>query len=59
MMDLSAMVLQINNPNPNIGIWDIIDFAIAAYLIYVLFKLLRGTIAFNIFIGVILLYVLS
>ena len=46
------------NPNPSIGFWDIIDFAIAAYLIYMLYKLLKGTAAFNIFIGVLLLYVL-
>ena len=44
--------------NPNIGFWDVVDFAIAAYLIYLLYKLLKGTVAFNIFIGVMLLYLL-
>jgi uncharacterized protein (TIGR00159 family) len=35
---------------------DIIDILIVAYLMFLIYKLLRGTIAFNIFIGVLLLY---
>jgi diadenylate cyclase len=35
---------------------DIVDILIVAYLMYLIYKLLRGTIAFNIFIGVLLLY---
>ena len=42
-----------------IRIWDIIDILIVGYLIYQIYKLLRGSVAFNIFIGVILIYVLS
>jgi diadenylate cyclase len=37
-------------------ILDIFDIMIVAYLMYLIYKLLRGTIAFNIFIGVLLLY---
>ena len=35
---------------------DILDILIVGFLIYQIYKLLRGTIAFNIFIGVILIY---
>jgi uncharacterized protein (TIGR00159 family) len=42
-----------------IRIWDILDILIVGYLIYQIYKLLRGSVAFNIFIGVILIYVLS
>ena len=42
-----------------IRIWDIIDILIVGFLIYQIYKLLRGSIAFNIFIGVALLYILS
>lgn len=58
IVNLSFHILQMTGANPNIGFWDIIDFAVAAYLIYLLYKLLKGTVAFNIFIGVMLLYVL-
>jgi len=40
----------------NIRIWDILDILIVAYFMYLIYKLLRGTIAFNIIIGVIILY---
>ena len=40
----------------SIRIWDVIDILVVGYLIYHIFKLLRGSIAFNIFIGVVLLY---
>ncbi len=40
-----------------ISIWDVLDILIVGYLIYRVYKLLRGSIAFNIFIGVIMLYV--
>lgn len=40
-----------------IRIWDVLDIIIVGYLMYQLYKLLRGTIAFNIFIGVLTLYV--
>lgn len=40
-----------------ISLWDILDVVIVAYLLFQLYKLLRGSIAFNIFIGLLLLYV--
>ena len=40
-----------------VRIWDILDILIVAILIYQIYKLLRGSIAFNIFIGVLILYV--
>lgn len=39
--------------------WDILDILIVGYLLSQLYRLLRGSIAFNIFIGVLLLYVVS
>ncbi len=42
----------------SIGFWDIVDILVVGYLIYQVYKLLRGSIAFNIFIGMTLLYVL-
>lgn len=40
-----------------IRIWDLLDILIVGYLIYLIYRLLRGNIAFNIFIGVLTLYV--
>ncbi len=40
-----------------VRIWDVLDILIVGYLIYQIYKLLRGNIAFNIFIGVLTLYV--
>ncbi len=40
------------------GILDILDVLIASYLVYLIYKLLRGGIAFNIFIGIAMLYVI-
>ena len=34
-----------------IRIWDVLDVLIVGYLLYQLYKLLRGSIAFNIFIA--------
>ena len=42
-----------------VRILDILDILIVGYLIYQLYRLLRGSIAFNIFTGVILVYVMS
>ena len=41
----------------NVSFWDILDIGIVAYLLYQLYKLLKGSMAFNIFIGLLLLYV--
>ena len=40
-----------------VRIWDILDILIVGYLMWQLYKLLRGSIAFNIFNGVLILYV--
>ncbi|HMN90194.1 MAG TPA: diadenylate cyclase CdaA [Saprospiraceae bacterium] len=40
-----------------IRIWDVLDVLIVGYLMYQLYRLLRGTIAFNIFLGVLMMYV--
>ena len=40
-----------------VRIWDILDILIVGYLIFQIYRLLRGNIAFNIFIGLITIYV--
>lgn len=40
-----------------VRIWDILDILIVGYLMYQIYRLLRGNIAFNIFIGLVTLYV--
>ncbi len=40
-----------------IRIWDLLDILIVGFLIYQLYKLLRGTIAYTIFAGLLVLYV--
>lgn len=40
----------------SIDFWDVLDILITGYLIYSVYKLLRGSLAINIFIGVLLLY---
>lgn len=42
----------------HIGILDIIDILLVAVLFYQVFKLIRGTVAINIFIGIFAIYVL-
>ncbi len=39
-----------------VRIWDILDIVIVGFLMYQIYRLLRGSIAFNIFIGVLTLY---
>ncbi len=41
-----------------VRIWDILDILIVGYLMYQIYRLLRGNIAFNIFIGLVTLYVI-
>ena len=42
-----------------VSIWDVLDILIVGYLIYRIYLLLRGSIAFNIFVGVVMLYVVG
>ena len=39
-----------------IGVIEIIDIALVAILIYQLYKLVKGTVAINIFIGIVIIY---
>lgn len=41
-----------------IRLWDIIDIIIVGYLLFQLYKLLRGSVAINIFIGLVFIYLL-
>ena len=41
-----------------IRILDLLDIVIVGYLMFLVYKLLRGSVAFNIFIGVLLLYLI-
>ena len=41
-----------------IRIWDVFDILIVGYLLYQIYNLLKGSLAYNIFIGVFLLYIL-
>ena len=41
-----------------VTIWDVIDILIVGFLIYQIYRLLRGSVAFYIFIGVVLMYLL-
>lgn len=51
------MILLVNIGFLPISFWDIVDVAIVGYLLYQVYKLLKGSLAFNIFIGVLLIYV--
>ncbi len=42
----------------SIRILDVIDILLVAFLIYQLYKLIKGTVAINIFIGIFVLYIL-
>ena len=42
-----------------IGIGDVLDVLLVSVLIYQFYKLLRGTLAFNIFIGLLLVYLMT
>ncbi len=41
-----------------VRIWDVLDILIVGYLMYQMYRLLRGNIAFNIFIGLVTIYVI-
>jgi diadenylate cyclase len=42
-----------------IRFFDILDIVIVGYLMYQIYKLLRGSVAFNIFVGFLLIYVVN
>lgn len=41
-----------------ITIWDVLDVIIVSLLLYQVYKLLKGTIAFNIFVGIVALFII-
>ena len=41
----------------DLDLWDILDILIVSYLIYHIYRLLKGSVAFNIFVGLLLVYV--
>lgn len=41
----------------DIRFWDVVDILLVALLMYQVYKLLRGSLAFNIFIGYLLIYI--
>lgn len=53
---ISAIISWIDVGFVPIRIWDVLDWLIVAYLLYRVYKLLKGTIGFNIFLGAIILY---
>lgn len=42
----------------SISIWDVLDILITGYLIYMVYRILRGSLAIPIFIGIILIYII-
>lgn len=42
----------------NITLWDVLDVIIVGYLIFQIYKLLRGSFGFNIFLAIIFIYIL-
>ncbi len=42
----------------DIGVWDVVDILLVGLLFYQFYRLLRGTLAFNIFIGFLLVYLI-
>lgn len=42
----------------NVTVWDILDVLIVGYLIFQIYKLLKGSLGFNIFLGIVLIYIL-
>lgn len=40
-----------------ISIWDILDILIVGFLLFQMYKLLKGSLGFNIFIGLVLVYI--
>jgi uncharacterized protein (TIGR00159 family) len=49
--------MEVFNPE-NIRILDLIDITLVALLLYYVYKLVRGTVAINIFIGIMIFYVI-
>jgi len=42
----------------NFGVVDFIDVILVALLLYYVYKLVKGTVAINIFIGIVIIYII-
>ncbi len=42
----------------NVSIWDLVDILVVGFILFQVYKLLRGSLGFNIFLGIVLIYVL-
>ena len=52
------MELFLNIGFLSFGIFDVLDILIVGYVFFLIYRLLKGSIAFNIFIGIVMLYAL-
>jgi uncharacterized protein (TIGR00159 family) len=52
------MGLQLQIGFISFTLWDLLDILIVGYLLFQIYKLLRGSLGFNIFLGLVLIYVL-
>jgi len=50
--------LEIFDTILNFSLVDIIDVVLVALLLYYVYKLVRGTVAINIFIGIVIIYII-
>ena len=57
-MSLPAATLALDIGFLPVSIWDLVDVALVSYLFFRIARLVRGSIASNIFIGIVTLYVL-
>ena len=55
-MSLNQLLFLLDIGFLTFRVWDILDIVIVGYLMFRIYKLLRGSVAFNIFIGLVLLY---
>ena len=60
---ISFLILQKANPLSrfdflDISFTDVLDILLVALLLYYLYKLLKGTVAINIFIGIVIFYLI-
>ena len=52
------MNLDILDHIVNLTVIDFIDVALVATLLYYVYKLVKGTVAINIFIGIVMIYII-
>jgi diadenylate cyclase len=42
----------------NVSVWDIVDILVVGFLLFQVYKLLRGSLGFNIFLGIVFIYII-